>query len=207
MLVGVAERSPVHREILELDVGAEAGRRSHHDFVDAKQVRDTSDRVHLVVRDDDQRRDGAAMILANLDHLAEQLFLGGTEDLPAVARGESFFSAHGERDYFGVVALGQVTMEMRQVARIANTDESLLGSEQAESNRIDLLLLHQLEIEFLGLLAVCVRSLAVDLFRVLKNTEQRECEGDTGDRCDLLGEQIDDGGCEQNYERKRESER
>jgi len=45
---------------------------------------------------------------------------------------------------FCVVALGQITMEIRQVARIANRDESLLGGEQAESNRIDLPLLHQL---------------------------------------------------------------
>src|SRR6266849_1702659 len=139
MFVGVAERSPVHREVLELDVGTEASRRSHHDFVDAEQVRDASYRIHVVVGDDDQRRDSAAVIFANLDDLAEQLFLGVGEDLSAVARGESFFSAHGERDYFGVVALGQVTMEMRQVARISNRDESLLGGEQAESNRIDLL--------------------------------------------------------------------
>src|ERR1700687_6352451 len=98
-------------------------------------------------------------------------------------------------------------MEVRQVARIANRDQSLLGSEQAESNRIDLLLLHQLEIEFLGLLAVCVRSLAVDLFRDLKNQEEPKREGDPGDRRDLLGEQIDYCGCAQNHERKCESER
>ena len=53
----------MHREILDLAVGAEGGRRAHHDFIDAEQVRDARDRIDLVVGDDDQRRYGAAVIL------------------------------------------------------------------------------------------------------------------------------------------------
>ena len=206
-LFGVAERSPVHREVLELDVGVEALRHAHHDFIDAQQKRHPRDRIDLVVGDHHQRRDRAAVILADLDHLAEQLALGVAENLAAVARGEPFLGAHGQRDQLGVVALGQVAMQMREIVGVADRNQFLMRREQAEANRIDLVFLDQFQIELLGLLAVGVRDLSVDLFRDLEHHEQRERETDARDGRDLLGEKVDDRGREQNYKRQREAQR
>src|SRR5258708_15139952 len=101
-------------------------------------------------------------MLADLDHLAEQLSLGIAEDLTAVTRGKSLLGSDGQRDQFGVVALGQVAMQMCEIAGIANRDQLLLRSEEPEANRIDLAFLDQLQIELLGLLTVSMLGLAVD---------------------------------------------
>ena len=197
----------MHREVFELDVGVEAFRRAHHDFIDTEQKRHARDRIDLIVGDDHQRRDGTAVILADLDHLAEQLFFGVAEDLRAVARRQPLLGPHRKRDQLGRIALGQVAMQMREVVRIADRNQLLGGGEQAETDRIDLAFLDQLQIELLGLLAVGVRDLSVDLFRNLENHEQREREADARNGRDLLGEQVDDRGREQNRERQREAER
>ena len=113
--VVVGERAPVHREVLELDVGVEAGRHAHDDFVDAEQERHARDRVDLVVGNDHQRCYGAAVVLADLDDSAEQFLFGRAENLTAVARRQSFFGAHAQRDQLRAVALGKVAMEMGEV--------------------------------------------------------------------------------------------
>src|SRR3984885_15173390 len=49
--------------------------------------------------------------------------------------------------------------------------------------------------------------LAVDFFRYLENHEQCESEADARDGRDLLGEQVDNGGREQDCKRERKTER
>src|SRR5271156_1380688 len=98
-------------------------------------------------------------------------------------------------------------MQMSKIVRIANRNQLLGGREQAETDGIDLALVDQLQIELLGFLAVGMLGLAVDLFRNLEDHEQREREADARDRCDLLGEQVDYRGREQNRKRQREAER
>ena len=125
-----------------------------------------------------ERRDLAAVVLANFHDPAEELLLGVVEDLAAIARGEPLFQSHGQRDQRGLVWFGQVAMQMRQVVGIADGDDFLLAAVESELLRDQLTLIDQFEVELLGLLAIGMLDVALDTLRDRKDHEESKREDD-----------------------------
>ena len=105
-------------------------------------------------------------LLAMANGLKETLRSTGEDDRVLILGKGSHSEINGSitRDQFGVIALGQVAMQMREITRIADRNQFLLRREQAETDRVDLAFLDQLQIKFLGFLAVGMLRLAVDFF-------------------------------------------
>src|SRR5271166_4483138 len=161
-------------------------------------------RVLLVVRHHYQRCDSAPMVLADLHHLAEKLFLTLGEQMATVAGGESLFGAHGQRDQLRfVVRILQVTKQMAEIIWIAYRNQFARHRSQPQPFRLQLcLIVQQVEVELLQLLAVRVRMSGgtVEVLRDLEDHEQGGRERYPRDRRYLFGEKVDYGYGEQQQE-------
>src|SRR5208282_1274119 len=104
----------------------------------------------------------------------------------------------------GIVALRKIAMQVCEIVRIANRDDSLHRGAEVEAMGMEAFFVDHLEIELFGLFAVRVLRLPVNPLRDFKYYEESERERDSGHRCNLLGEQIHHRGDEQHQEGERE---